>query len=172
MSLMPFDSLVKERHFGIDNKTLFITISPNPSTFVDCVLKNKMGKIRNQKRPYGMLKQDIQYQYCLKCLREDYFEWFSDDVELIGIAELNQRGNVHFHIVVNDPYITNEVQLQVFRRDILNGFRTQQNISKGKVSGKDWMNNIVYVNVIEDEITEYFMKQQHEMLPKFQNIYL
>lgn len=169
---LPFDALVAERQFHITSTTLFVSISPNPSTMIECILKNRQGRTRNVKRPYGTLRQDIQYQYCLKCLTEDYFEWLSDDAQLIGIAELNERGNVHLHLLINDHTKRNNVQLQVFQRDILNGWRTQQNIIKRRVNPIDWMNNIVFVTKSKQDILDYFMKNQSEILPRFKNYFL
>lgn len=171
-TIVAFCSLVAERRDLIDKASLFITISPNPSTRVDCLIKDRTGKTRTVKRPYGTLKQDIQYKYCIKCLTSDYIEWLSDDAALVGVAELNERGNVHLHMIIKDKHIINEVQLQCLRRDVLNGYMTQQNIIKGKVNAKDWMNNIVFVNKSKEDIVEYFMKSQNEMLPRFQNYYL
>lgn len=172
-SVVPFDTLVEERQVKIDSQALFVTISPNPNVNVECVMKNKTGKTRNVKRPYWSLKQDLQYEYCMKCFKEDYCEFLSQDTKLVGISELNKRGDVHLHMIINDPCIKNDVNLQCFRRDILNSFRTQQNIIKGKAGkAKDWMNNIVFVNTSKDDIVQYFMKNQEDMLPRFKNYYL
>lgn len=172
-SNVAFDALVAERQTDINANTLFVTISPNPMAKVECIMKNlKTGKNRTVKRPYGMVPQRIQYQYCLKVLSEDYLPWLSDDVQLLGIAELNESGNVHFHMLINDKKIRNMVRLQVFRRDVLNGVRTQQNILRCKMNARDWMNNIVFVTKSERDILDYFMKDQDMMLPEFSNYYL
>lgn len=170
-SIFDVRSLVAVRQ-KLGSTTVFVTLSPNASTKVECILKDKYGKCRTVKRPYGMLKQDIQYQYCLKCFQEDYGEWLSDEVILTGVAELNERGNVHLHILIDDPNIVNDTQLQIFRRDILNGWRTQQNISKGKAGRpKDWMNNIVWLTKPAKDIMDYMTKQQDTMLPRFPAFY-
>lgn len=171
-SELPFDALVAERQLSVCSTTMFVTISPNPSTKIECILTGANRKSRTVKRPYGTMRQDHQYKYCLQCFQEDYFEWLSDDVELCGVAELNENGNVHLHILINDPHIYNDVQMQVFRRDVLNGYRTQQNIIKGKVNAKDWMNNIVFLTKSKVDIVSYFMKDQQLMLPRFKNFFL
>jgi len=77
------------------------------------------------------------------------------------------------HILINDPRINNTVKLQMFRRDVLNGARTQQNIVKGKTNARDWMNNIVFLTKTRSDIIEYFMKDNPAMLEAgFDNYYL
>ena len=164
-----FDLLVAERPRKIVSTTLFITISPNPRTMVEIIARNKNGRVRQFKRPYGMLRQIDQYQYCMKVLKDDYYEWLSDHYEIIGVPELNETGNIHLHMIINDPSIKTDVDLQMLRRDILNSPRTQRNIIKTKVNAKDWMNNIVYVTESEKDIIDYMMKQQSQMLQHFNN---
>lgn len=171
-SIKAFGPLVEERGFRIDCYTIFVTISPSPYVKVEMIMKNREGKQRVVKRPYGMCKQDHQYLYCMKCLQDDYIELISDKAQLIGIAEMNKSGNIHLHLLINDPMIRNTVQMEIFRRDVLNGWKTQQNIKAGNTKGRDWMNNIVYVNQSKEDIVHYFMKQQHEMLPRFPNYML
>lgn len=169
-SQLPFGSLVAERQFLMHSKTLFVTISPNPHVKVECIARNSQGKFRNLKRPYGTIPQDLQYKYCIKMFYEDYNEWLGDDPEIIGIAELNEHGNIHLHILINSKIIQNNTQLQIFRRDVLNGKWTQKHLFKK--TAKDWMNNIVFLTKSKDEIIEYFMKQQDEMRTRFNNYYL
>jgi len=170
-SIVAFDSLVEESQFITDSRTLFVTISPNPRTMVECIVKNKTHGTRQSKRPYGLLQQDIQYQYCLKVLKEDYLGLFSDAAQLFGVTELNECGNVHLHMLINAPNITNDVHLAIFRRDILNSYRTQQNLTKGRLNARDYMNNIVFVDPNKFD-PDYFMKQQNQMLPRFKNYFL
>lgn len=172
-----FRTLVEERGLKSNGSTLFVTISPNPRTMVPCQLTRykwhgleKKPKIYDVKRPYGMLKQDVQYQYCIKCLMEDYMEWLGDDAQLVGVAELNESGNVHLHMLINSANVKNDVQLAIFRRDVLNGYRTQQNLKNMKA--RDFMNNIVFLNKHWKDIEDYLMKDQDKMLPRFKNYYL
>lgn len=172
LSEKPFDTLVVERHQPIVSTTLFITVSPNPRTSVKFIARGPNGKVKEMKRPYGTMRQIHQYQYCIDVLKKDYISSLSSDAHIVGVAELNEQGNVHLHFIVNDPMIQNEVQLQCFRREILNSPRTQQNIIKTKVNARDWMNNIVYVTKTKSDIIEYCMKQQNQMLPVFKNYFI
>lgn len=163
------DSTVKG--FKMVNSTMFITISPNPTTRVPCIIRQTNGKPKKTFRPYGMLSQRLQFEYCIKCFKQDHMEWYSEEVSLIGVPELNKRGDVHLHILVNEPTIRTETALQIYRRDVLMSPRTQENIVKGKYKATDYMNNIVFLTVTTKEITDYFMKQQSEMLEHFKNFF-
>lgn len=167
---MPFDSLVEERRFFIGATTVFVTVSPNPTTLLPITQTHTItGKKKKVKRPYGMLKQSVQYNYCIEIIKEDYIPWLEqNDYELMGVPELNENGNVHFHFLLNSKAIKNDTDLQIFRREILCGTRTQENISKGKHS-KDWMNNIVFVTRPKGDIIKYLMKTQNETLSHFPN---
>lgn len=165
-----FDPLVEERGFKIDAHTIFVTISPNPKVPVEYIVTNKeTRKKRTMRRPYGMLRQDEQYKYCKKVLQSDYIESLSKDCHIVGVAELNKTGNIHFHLLINDITVRNDVQLQVLRRDILNSVYTTKNIRAGSTNGRDYMNNIVFVTESEASIRDYFMKDQESMLPRFPN---
>lgn len=168
-----FSTLVGERQNLIASTTLFITISPNPKAPVECIMKSvKTGKNAVVKRLYGTLPQKIQYEYCMKVFVEDYGEWFSNDVQIVGAPEFNKDGNVHFHIVVKDPKIRNEVQLQMLRRNVYNGVRTQQNMCTRHGKRIDWMNNIVFVTKSKQDIIDYVMKDQDMILEHFDNFYV
>ena len=171
-SKIQVSTLVGDAEFSNLLPIMFVTISPNPKLKLNCMArKNGTNKMRNIKLPYGMAKQRLQYDYCIKILREDYMAWLSDDVKIVGVAELNKDGNIHLHMLIQDKNIRNDVQLQVFRRDVLNGWHTQQNIRTG-MNGRDWMNNIVFLNTTIKDITSYLEKDNENIRELFDNYFL
>lgn len=165
-SQLPFASLVEERGFKGYSYTLFITVSPNPQALVSTKIRNRnTGKISAVKRPYGLLPQRVQKKYCEDVLLFDYFDGIIDrDYEYVGVYELNSSGNVHAHFLLNCRGLTDDVQLAIFRRDILNGFYTQQSIKKGQLNPKDWMNSIVRLTKPLEEVVTYLSKTNADML--------
>ena len=130
---------------------IFATISPNPKT-LHHVLRPFNGRKINAKIPYGKLPQRIQYEYCLRVVKQYIY---STKTKIFGTWELNKEGNVHFHLILSDPCLTNITDLQMFRRDILNSEIVMKNLSKKLI---DYMNNIVFVNDTIEERFKYITK--------------
>lgn len=144
---------------------LFITISPNPSVLVPVVRKDYIsGRKLNCKLPYGKLPQKIQYAYCMKIVKTVYN--YSKDTKMFGTWELNNSGNVHFHLIYCDPFITNDVALQIFRRDVLNCDIVIRNMAKSKKM-IDYMNNIVFITDSISDRYHYITKDMGTNLAIF-----
>jgi len=144
---------------------LFVTISPNPSTMIPIKRRNCInGKVMNCKLPYGKLPQKIQYEYCEKVVRTVYN--YSKDTKYFCTWELNTSGNVHFHMIYHDPFITSDVSLNIFRRDVLNHDIVIRNMAKGKKM-IDYMNNIVFVTDSLVSRIAYMLKDVKTNLPIF-----
>lgn len=143
------------------SECMFITVSPNPKTvhFADRPYGG-IGKKLSVKIPYGRMRQEDQYDYCLKIIEKCYLEFCSPSVVLIGTVEHNKTGNVHAHFLLYDPKITNKSKLDIFRRDISYCDMVIKNMSKS--SKQDHMNNIVFIN---DSITDRatYMDKDYEM---------
>jgi len=125
-------SLVDLREASWPN-ALFVTISPNPTKqhFV-----YRQG--RRVKFMYKHMTHDEQYEYCMEIVQKCYQ---SIDSKIFGVWELNESKNVHFHLLLSDPSVTNEVTLDFFRRTIFNMDITLYNLGKSK-NPRDWMNSI------------------------------
>lgn len=145
------------------NRILWCTISPNARA------KHKVLGKGNLKMPYGKLPQRIQYEYCIKILKNCYISFYPD-CKLFGVPELNKDGNVHLHFLLYDTSFTNEVALQVFRRDVL--FCPEVMFNFGCKKQIDYMNNIVFCNKPVEDIIDYMMKVNIDMLANgFYNFY-
>jgi len=107
--------------------SLGICISPNPH-----LLHEVFEDRKKLKTPYGKLPQIKQYEYCKKILKHCYMFCFTPGTFLVGTWELNKSGNVHLHLIADDPKVTNEYELAVFRRDIENCTLVKMNRSKKK----------------------------------------
>lgn len=140
---------------------LFCTISPNPNT-KHTVIQNLNGKKTTIKKSYGMLKQSVQYEYCCRIVRSAYM--FSHDTKIFGTWELNKSGNVHFHLIMTDPFICNKSSLAIFQRDVMNNYLVILNMCKSK-NPKDMMNNIVFVNDTIEKRMIYMTKEMDMNLP-------
>lgn len=139
---------------------LFITISPSAKTMHKTRVKTDKRTI-SVNVPYGKLKQDEQYNYCIQLVKTCYMEFISPEAELVGTAELNKEGNIHFHLLIHDKKNTSLSRLQVFRRDILNCFEVIKNMSK-KSKMVDYMNNIVIVNdSVKDRL--FYLDKDYEL---------
>lgn len=171
-SLEAFDILVGERRDLWEGYTLFCTISPNPKTKHECLIKkvNKNGRVfrARVKMPYGKIPQRVQYEYCLKIIERDYLE-FLVNPRLFGVAELNKDGNVHVHFLLKADNLKNDTQLQVFRRDVSLCVEVLRNAPK---QGIDYMNNIVRLTKSKKEIIDYCMKCNKDNIELFNNFTL
>jgi len=143
---------------------LWVTISPNPKTLHNCTRLVTLGKSLKQKRvdvkiPYGKLPQKVQYDYCIKILKNCYN--YSDETRIFGTWELNKNGDVHFHFIMSDPLIKGPTMLKILQRDVLNHELVMKNLSKGYI---DYMNNIVYVNDSIENRYNYMIKDMEHNL--------
>jgi len=75
----------------------------------------------------------------------------SEQTKIFCTWELNKSFNIHFHMLVSDPFIINDMTLNIYRRDILNNPHVIKNLSTKMI---DYMNNIVFVN---DSINNRFV---------------
>lgn len=171
-----FDLLVGERQFKIvPMKTIFVTVHPNPQVLVDtrCRMVSKLDKTKIKykdiKKPYALLPQKSQYDYCMQYIETSYLQFIQGDYEMLGVVEFDGCDNIHAHFLINADRINDSVELGMLRRDILNDPITIKNL-KTKHS-KDWMNSIVFVNDSEDDRIDYFMKDQDKILKHFKNYY-
>jgi hypothetical protein len=150
-------SLVGDRTplFG---KPIFVTISPNPKTKHIC-LRHKKSNI---KLPYGKLPQEVQYEYCIRILKQCYLQLLSGSYTVYGTWELNQDNNVHLHFLIDSEKIQTDYDLNIFRRDILCCPLVFMNLNKLK--SHDYMNNIVFLNKPFEDIIEYMDKDNDQKI--------
>lgn len=116
----------------------------------------KQSSIVKTIKTYGALPQKCQFNYCLAVFHELYLEFmgFGDEAEFVGTWELNEKGNVHLHILLYAPSIQDDTRLSIMRRDIYNHDIAIKN-HKGK---RDHMNHIVFADKPRDEIIKYMDK--------------
>lgn len=146
-------NLVDLRQLCDTTRMIFATVSPNPKIKHSCNRINpSTGKRVALQIPYGKMTQYEQYKYCLDVIRQAYN--YSTDTKLFGTWELNKDHNVHFHLLMYDPHIQNDTQLNIFRRDVMNTHICLKNLAKWT----DYMNNIVFVNDSFDKRIEYITK--------------
>lgn len=147
--------------FSINSFTLFITINPNPRTLIKV---SRLFTEANHRHvisiAYGRATQKEQYDYCLKIFMKNFIE-FCADPTAVGTWELTQAGNVHLHILLKDRRISNDMQLELFRRDVANCEEVMRHMGK---DGRDWMNNIVKLTKTSKEIIQYMDKYFHNAL--------
>jgi hypothetical protein len=135
--------------------TLFVTMSPNPSTMIS--VKKKFGnKTKTFRQPYGKLPQRLQYSYCIRVLKTAYN--YSIDTKIYGTWELNKNGNVHFHFLFEDPNINTETMIHILRRDVYNSELVRHNLSSNKT---DYMNNIVKLTDSIEDRYKYIHKDNN-----------
>lgn len=151
---------------------LWCTISPNPKTKHTCAIKkvNKNGQTItvNEKRPYKSLPQRLQYEYCAKIVNTCYLP-FIDNPRLVGIAELNQSGNIHYHFILKGDNMRNKTELQIFRRDVSLCPEVLRNQGENHV---DYMNNIVSLDKPLDHVIQYMLKDNEINKQYFNNYYI
>jgi len=160
-SILPAAIALVDRRPEIWPHAIFATISPNPK--VKHTIKQIVnGKTTTVKKPYGMLPQRVQFEYCTRIVKSAYI--FSLETKIFGTWELNKEGNVHFHLILSDPFICNKSALSIFQRDVMNNHLVTLNLVKSK-SPKDFMNNIVFVNDSVEARIKYMTKDMHMNLP-------
>lgn len=160
-------SLVADRpHFKCPN-TLFVTISPNPNTKYNTMLKNENGKVRKCKVRYGSLKQSEQYKICIEMVKTSYIPYF-ENCHMVGTSELNKDGNVHLHFLINGSNVKDDYDLALLRRQISLEPESIRNTPK---KGVDYMNNIVFLTKPLKEIISYMDKDYPKNVRHFQNYY-
>lgn len=160
-------TLVADRpHFRCPN-TLFVTISPNPSTKYSTMLKNENGKVRKCKVRYGSLKQEEQYKICIEMVRTSYIPYF-ENCQLIGTTELNKAGNVHLHFFISGTNVKDDYDLALLRRQIS---LEPESIRNTPRKGIDFMNNIVFLTKDFDELVAYMDKDYPKNVRHFPNYY-
>lgn len=133
---------------------IFFTVSPNPNLLIEVMKGRQTRKVR-----YGSLPQRVQYDYCVKHTKESIIPFMTEGGWLVGCAELNQKGHVHFHMLICDPKYQSEQQLHVFRRDI--SWCPISIKNRKTVNDMDYMNNIVYAEDYDDLMTNYFTKDPY-----------
>lgn len=151
------DSLVAQHDLYLTFSTgyvLFCTISPNP----DKQHSYKRDGITKQ-IPYGRLPQAQQYQYCMKILKDAYLSLCVNPV-IVGTAELNGKGNVHFHFLLKDPDFKDDLMLKVYQRYVSLCPVSLYNLHSARAH--DVMNNIVHLTKDLDEILEYLDKDWNQ----------
>jgi len=149
-------------------RPMFITISPNPRVKHDTLKVSPSGKKVTVKLPYETLPQRLQYDYCRRIVERCYLPFLSKDSYVVGTWELNSSGNVHFHLLIDDPKIKNDTHIMMFRRDILNCEPVLRNIKPGKKM-VDYMNNIVFVDKPISELVDYMDKDYDKNSDIFSN---
>lgn len=150
-------------------KPLFITISPNPRVIIK-VIRLIKDKLKLVPCSYGCARQIEQYDYCVRVVRSTLN--YTRKTKLFATWELNKSGNVHLHILLSDPSVTNETQLSIFRRDVLNSELVQDNMINSSI---DFMNNIVFVNDSIKKRYDYMTKDMHmniSIMPYFRGLFL
>lgn len=131
-------------------RCLFITISPN---------EKALHKMNGIKFKYGQLPQSRQYMYCMDAVKALCF-YLSEDAEIVGTWELNQKGNVHVHMIVYDPKIKSDTNLQILRREVSLSVTALYNMDKRKKI--DYMHNIVWLTKSIEDIICYLDKSYED----------
>jgi len=162
----PIGSLVADRPFN-ESRIIFVTVSPNPKTKHTIRRKTINGKMITCQLPYGRIAQINQYEYCLHFVNCGLMRYLSGRAAVIGTWELNESGNVHLHILIQDPKIQTKVDLDIFRRQVENHPISMHNKHSSK--SPDYMNNIVYLDKPLDEIITYMDKDYVQNHPFFNN---
>lgn len=160
------------------NKNLtpyYVTISPNPSTKVEAILRVPRGKYDKlvevkKKVRYDCIPQQQQFKYCIEHLKSTYLSLCDNDCYIVGTTELNKSGNVHLHLLLYSKNYKGVNGLHELRRDILCCPTTILNLKR---NGKDYMNNIVICEDISKTI-EYFDKEYGQNIKdgKYLNYFL
>lgn len=158
-------SLVESRFekAGLPPHTLFITISPNPETLHQYP-QNLKTKLR-----YDRLPQRIQFAYCIHVVKKLQF-YLAEGTTIIGTWELNESKNVHLHLLVIDPTITNITHLSILQREIALSCEALRNMKKVR-NPKDWMHNIVFINKPTEWYKTYMDKDYILNKGLFKNIH-
>lgn len=164
------------RRKGDTFRPVFWTVSPNPNTMIATMARavsqsgQAPGKWVNRKIKYGNLRQQLQYEYCIKFIRsiEDYVNQFGQ-YSLVGSAELNKSGDIHLHFLIWADQLKTETDLAILRREILNAPMTQQNITRKQV---DYMNNIVWMTDPLESVISYMSKDNSMNVNYFPNFYI
>lgn len=147
---------------------IWCTISPNANKLHPVTKGNRSCKLA-----YGSLPHQVQYDYCMRVLQQCYVPFLSDEATLVGCWELNKAasgGNVHFHFIINDPQIRNNVQLQIFQRHNRCCEMTFQNLSNPKAI--DRLNSIVRLDANRFEEKCTYMDKDYYENPDFPNFYM
>lgn len=151
------------RSNGRDPYVLFCTVSPNPATLVDITKGDTVMKAR-----YDRIPQRVQYAYCLKHVKTTYLELCSDPI-MVGTVELNAHGDVHFHFLLMDRHVCNDVLIKRFQRDVSLCPTSLENLHNK--TARDYMNNIVHLTKPMNEIIDYMDKdhslETREFLPNY-----
>lgn len=152
---------------------LFVTISPSPTAKVNAHRLVNGRKVRYQ-CAYSTLPQSQQYNYCVDVVRKAYLPLVDDDCVIVGTYELNDKGNVHLHMILHTRDICQKYPLDLLRRSVADhplSFASRKNLNH-----TDYMNNIVTIpkcdhkEDIKSETTEkcvhtvlrYMMKDEHQ----------
>lgn len=152
--------LVEARPHNWSDTTMFVTVSPNPATKHSVTI----GGRKSRKLAYGKLPQSVQYAYCERLIKMYTFHC-SENTTIVGTWELNFMGNVHLHMLIDDPEINNISRLQIFRREISIVPLVARNIK----NGKDYMNNIVFIDKPIIQIAEYMDKDYNHNISIYPN---
>lgn len=158
-------TLVEDRPNFMAPNLMFITVSPNPNVKHE-VFRELFERKRKVKLPYKMLKHSEQKEYLEFIIRNCYLS-IHPDAELVGCYELNKQGNLHAHFLFKTKLKKNDYNLEILRREILNCPEVLKNMKQ-----KDWMNNIVYLNVSKNDILTYLDKDHEESATVFGNYYV
>lgn len=158
-------SLVEARFPGstFPPNALFVTISPNPET------KHVYPRHLKTMMRYDRLPQRIQYQYCIHALKS--LLWFNSAKTIcIGTWELNEKKNVHLHVIIMDPEILNDSHLSIYQREVSVSKESLRNMKKNK-NAKDWMHNICFIDKTKEYMIQYFDKDYEKNKNIFSNYY-
>jgi hypothetical protein len=140
----------------LGREPLLVTISPNSRTVHNCIRKNpNTGHKVKVKLPYGIMNHEEQYEYLEGYIKQVILPYLTEPI-LVYTYELNENANLHVHMIVSDKYITNDVDLNVFRRAVASDALTM--INMGVHGTKDYMNNIVRIDKPLIEVMHYLFK--------------
>lgn len=150
------------------NKVIYCTISPWPKAKCETLLITDKSIKKVQMKYESMDKKD-QYDACMHILTSAYLPFLSDETELVGVAEMNKSGHVHFHFIFYDPEIQNDYDLNCFRATVRN--RPSVISQRKKIDDTDYCNNIVWCTDL-DETLLYLSKDNIQALKHFPNYVL
>lgn len=165
------DALVEqvglERIKAMGEQAMFITINPNPRAVIN-VQMFEGKKFKEVKKRYRDLSYDLQYRYLLDIVK--LYMNFLIDPFILGTWEIGGSENtLHAHFVCYDPSIKTEYHIKGLRNSLRSDPAIFKHLTTG---GRDYMNNIVYINDSMVRRCQYMDKDHAQKVNMFPNYYV
>lgn len=167
MPLVAFRQKV-EGYYKRGKRMIFITVSPNPSTRHSINIDRgysvhkpramRAAMVKNIKVEYKHMPHAEQYKYLFAYINDVYLEIMEHEDFMYIVYEINGDGNLHAHALLYSNTLQDEYDLAALRKQVFCHYKTQANTKRG---GRDYMNNIVYLEESKiSDVIEYLMKDQ------------